>query len=73
MPGDLRKKIYDFTWIDDFSAARNYAVSKASGDYWMWLDADDVLSREAAEKLIRLKKTAGPEDRCDYDALRNGV
>ena len=22
-------KIYDFTWIDDFSAARNFAFSKA--------------------------------------------
>ena len=26
-------KIYDFTWIDDFSAARNFAFSKATGDY----------------------------------------
>ena len=31
--GGFTEKIYDFTWIDDFSAARNYAVSKASGDY----------------------------------------
>ena len=23
-------KIYDFTWIDDFSAARNFAFSKAT-------------------------------------------
>ena len=59
--GGFTEKIYDFTWIDDFSAARNYAVSKASGDYWMWLDADDVLSREAAEKLIRLKKQLDPK------------
>ena len=50
------EKIYDFPWKDDFSAARNYAVSKASGDYWMWLDADDVLSREACEKLKALKQ-----------------
>ena len=26
-------KIYDFTWIDDFSAARNFAFSKASKEY----------------------------------------
>ena len=31
-------KIYDFPWCDDFSAARNYAVSQAVGDYWLWLD-----------------------------------
>lgn len=35
--------IYDFDWIDDFSAARNYSFSKATSEYIMWLDADDVL------------------------------
>ncbi|MDE6918044.1 MAG: glycosyltransferase [Lachnospiraceae bacterium] len=25
-------KLFDFTWCDDFSAARNYAVSKASNN-----------------------------------------
>ncbi len=36
-------KVYDFEWIDDFSAARNYSFSKATMDYIMWLDADDVI------------------------------
>ena len=36
-------KIYDFEWINDFSAARNFSYSKAKMDYQMWLDADDVL------------------------------
>ena len=26
-------KIYDFAWIDDFSAARNYSFSKATKEY----------------------------------------
>ena len=39
-------KVYDFEWIDDFAAARNFAFSKASGDYLMWLDADDVIEGE---------------------------
>jgi hypothetical protein len=35
--------IYDFTWIDDFSKARNFAFDKATKDYLLWLDADDIL------------------------------
>ena len=29
-------KIYDFTWIDDFAAARNFSFEKASMDYLLW-------------------------------------
>lgn len=48
-------KVYDFEWIDDFSAARNYAFSKGEMDFLMWLDADDVVSPENRAKLIELK------------------
>lgn len=41
-----------FPWKDDFSAARNFANSKATGDYILWLDADDRVPAESA-KLIR--------------------
>lgn len=50
-------KIYDFQWIDDFSAARNYAFSKATKDYILWLDADDILYEEDQAKLKHLKRT----------------
>ena len=50
-------KIYDFKWIDDFSAARNYSFSKATKEFAMWLDADDVLTPEDLSALIELKKT----------------
>lgn len=39
-------KIYHFDWIDDFSAARNFSFSKATSDYVMWLDADDIIKEK---------------------------
>jgi len=50
------EKIYDFTWIDDFGAARNFAFSHATQDYIMWLDADDVLLENDLQKLLLLKQ-----------------
>lgn len=47
--------IYDFQWIDDFAAARNFSFSKATQEYILWLDADDVLAEDAQEALKRLK------------------
>ncbi len=54
------EKIYDFPWIDDFAAARNFSFSKASMDYLMWLDADDVLLEEDRAGLLQLKQTLDP-------------
>ena len=48
-------KVYDFAWCDDFSKARNFAFSKATNDYVMWLDADDVIEYNEIEKINQLK------------------
>lgn len=37
-------KVHDFTWCDDFSAARNVALSKASGQWVLVLDADEAIA-----------------------------
>lgn len=50
-------KLYDFEWCDDFSKARNYAFSKATMEYCMWLDADDVVLEEDIHKIQLLKAT----------------
>ncbi len=50
-------KIYDFKWIDDFSAARNFSYSHATKDYILWLDADDILLPEDIIKFLELKKS----------------
>lgn len=53
-------KLYDFPWINDFSAARNFAFSKATGIYILWLDADDVLLETDREKFRMLKNNLDP-------------
>lgn len=52
---DFNGKIFDFEWIEDFAAARNYAFSKASNDYILWLDADDFLDEENIGKFKNLR------------------
>ena len=49
-------KVFDFEWVQDFSKARNFSFSKATKDYIMWLDADDVILKEDYIKLEQLKK-----------------
>jgi glycosyltransferase involved in cell wall biosynthesis len=48
-------KIYDFEWIDDFSAARNFAASKAAKSYQLWVDADDRITGEDQGHIESLK------------------
>ena len=54
-------KIYDFEWINDFSAARNFAFSKAECDYIFSADADEVLDDTNNYALRELKHMLLPE------------
>jgi glycosyltransferase involved in cell wall biosynthesis len=51
------KKIYDFAWVDNFALARNFAFSKATKDFVMWLDADDIITEKDRDAILELKKT----------------
>ncbi len=55
-------KIFKFEWIHDFSAARNYALSKSTGNWILYLDADERLSadsKEEVKKIIKLNDKLG--------------
>ena len=54
-------KIYDFEWIKDFSAARNYSLSFATKDYIYCADADEVIEPEEQKKFIALKQVLTPD------------
>jgi glycosyltransferase involved in cell wall biosynthesis len=47
-------QVYDFVWNDDFSAARNFSLSKSSGDCVFSLDADEIISEQDHIYLKRL-------------------
>lgn len=46
-------KVYDFTWCNDFSAARNFSISKASNDWILVLDADEYLTSMDVAGLLQ--------------------
>ena len=59
-------RVYHFPWIDDFSAAKNFAISKAEGDWIAFLDADEYITEEDAKKLPPLLNKL---DRTHYAVL----
>ena len=51
-------RLYDYAWQDDFAAARNYALARATGDVIIFLDADEYFFhpeglRTSIEDIIR--------------------
>lgn len=58
---EYTEAVYDFAWNDDFSAARNFAFSKATKEYIYSADADEVLNEENRERFRILKASLLPE------------
>ncbi|SFH75663.1 Glycosyltransferase involved in cell wall bisynthesis [Selenomonas ruminantium] len=57
-------KVYPYTWQDDFSGPRNFAIEQATGDYILFLDADEYVAKESCTRLRQLI-----EQNCGHDAL----
>lgn len=50
--------VHHFEWIDDFSAARNFAFARAHGQWMLVLDADEELEPDFRERVaLALRKT----------------
>ena len=47
-------RLYDFEWVEDFAAARNFAFSRCRGDYIYSCDADEVLDEENQVRMKQL-------------------
>jgi len=49
-------KVFDYKWCDDFSAARNFSIGKATQDYVMIIDSDEFLIEFNKTELENLVK-----------------
>ncbi len=45
-------KIFDYTWKNDFSDARNFALSKSDSDWNLILDADEYLTKGSRKDIL---------------------
>ncbi len=61
---DAGAQVFNFVWCDDFAAARNFALDKATGDWIVFPDADEgFLHPELVrEKLERIDAVEPPVD-----------
>ena len=59
--------VYDFEWIDDFAAARNFAFDQCGGEWIVWLDHDDRVPPLAQKAFGDLKEAL--IGRTDVDAV----
>jgi GT2 family glycosyltransferase/Flp pilus assembly protein TadD len=44
-------KVFDFDWDEDFSSARNFSLSRATGDWILVIDADETVSSRDHETI----------------------
>ena len=49
-------RVYHFEWINDFSAAKNFAIEQAKGNWIAFLDADEYFTPEDTKKMMGILK-----------------
>ena len=47
-------QLFDFPWVDDFSAARNAVMDRCSGAWYLSIDADEYLDEDVSELVAFL-------------------
>src|ERR1700728_350580 len=47
-------RVFEFPWCDDFAAARNESLRHATGEWVLWMDADDRVDEPNRQRLREL-------------------
>lgn len=55
---EMGAKVYYFEWVNDFSQARNYAIERCTGEWIVFLDADEYLGEVSKRELLKKLKHA---------------
>ncbi|CAG1020908.1 partial heptose III glucuronosyltransferase, partial [Methylococcales bacterium] len=63
-------KVFHFPWQNDFSMARNFALEKSTGDWILYLDADERLTPGSIQEL---RKITSADERCGYEVTLRSV
>ncbi|NUU60930.1 glycosyltransferase [Paenibacillus agri] len=59
-------QLFDFTWINDFSAARNESIRHAAGKWVLVLDADEYLAKEEYDEWNQFLENEEPQNHLAY-------
>lgn len=54
-------RFFHYDWAGDWAAVRNFAFSKASCEYIMWLEPEDILLPSDERRLWRLRRSLPPD------------
>ncbi|MWV46629.1 glycosyltransferase [Paenibacillus sp. HJL G12] len=69
-------EIFDYTWSNDFSEARNYALDRSTSDWNLVLDADEYISndcRNTIRQFIEGRQAIGRVKRIDKFQGHDGI
>ena len=63
--------VFDFPWINDFAAARNAVMDRASGDWFLSIDADETLDPDVTELTAFLNHPRAKDFTSAYLIINN--
>lgn len=67
---EFNAKVFHFEWVNDFAAARNFALEKSTGEWILYLDADERLLPESKEEVLKLSAQSNKQA---YNCFINNI